>query len=151
MPFFTPSPPVLQRLRRCTAKPAPSAPQRLRRCTAKKQNAKPRPETKVSRYHSAYHLKKVITQRLSIRRCPARPLLATERAAGALCVLSPAGRSLKSALPKPLSPSLLPCFNAFVYYIRTPPDCQRIVRLYRAAAADRGLIPPIFPPTPPSP
>ena len=72
LPFFTPSPPVLQSPRRCTAKPAPSAPQRLRRCTAKKQNAKPRPETKVSRYHSAYHLKKVITQRLSTAMpCPA--------------------------------------------------------------------------------
>ena len=46
--------------------------QRLRRCTAKKQNAKPRPETKVSRYHSAYHLKKVITQRLfTAMPCPA--------------------------------------------------------------------------------
>ena len=150
LPFFTPSPPVLQRLRRCTAKPAPSAPQRLRRCTAKKQNAKPRPETKVSRYHSAYHLKKVITQRLfTAMPCPA----AAGNRAGRRRALRPlthrtlSEKRFAQAVVTVIA-ALFQCFCLlYPHAARLSTDCAPLSRRSRR----RPYLPPIFPPPPTNP
>ena len=143
LPVSTPLPPVLQSPRR-QARKARAV------CTAKKQNAKPRPETKVSRYHSAYHLKKVITQRLfTAMPCPtaAGDRAGRRRALRPLTHRTLSEKRFAQAVVTVIA-ALFQCFCLlYPHAARLSTDCAPLSRRSRR----RPYLPPISPPPPTNP
>lgn len=142
LPFFTPSPPVLQRLRRCTAKAAPLY------CKKTKRETSPRDEGFA--VPLCLSPKKVITQRLfTAMPCPA----AAGNRAGRRHALRPFTRRTLSekrfaqAVVTVIA-ALFQCFCLlYPHAARLSTDCAPLSRRSRR----RPYLPPIFPPPPTNP